>query len=140
MLPRTSARTLETTLVSYSRQRLPRPARLYSTPSKRANAPASAFAQVQLPHPEYPSYMAKGREIPKDESLHFVNDMQGFLRRRTPYTILPTPLPDDKTSALNNFYFTDSPTQDQLAVMDACLHNSYDVPRAKSVFERLRAT
>ncbi|EIW76844.1 DNA/RNA polymerase [Coniophora puteana RWD-64-598 SS2] len=32
----------------------------------------------------------------------------------------------------------DSPTQDQLSVMDACLHNLYDVPRAKQVFEDLR--
>lgn len=66
--------------------------------------------------------------------------MNGFLRRRTPYTILPTPLPDDRASALNSFYFTDSPTQDQLAVIDACLHNLYDVPRAKQIFEQLRAS
>ncbi|EGN94692.1 hypothetical protein SERLA73DRAFT_61648 [Serpula lacrymans var. lacrymans S7.3] len=66
--------------------------------------------------------------------------MQGFLKRRTPYTMLPMPLPDDKSSALNDFYFTDSPTRDQLAVMDACLHNLYDVPRARQVFERLRET
>ncbi|KAH7908848.1 hypothetical protein BJ138DRAFT_968798, partial [Hygrophoropsis aurantiaca] len=138
MIPRTSARKLETTLVSYSRQRLPRPARLYSTPSKKVNAPAAAFAQVQLPHPEYPSYMHKQKDVSKGDSLPFATDMEGFLRRRTPYTILPTPLPDDKSSALNTFYFTDSPTQDQLAVMDACLHNLYDVPRARSIFERLR--
>lgn len=66
--------------------------------------------------------------------------MQGFLKRRTPYTILPTPLPDDRASSLNSFYFTDSPTQDQLAVMDACLHNLYDVPRAKQVFQQLRTS
>jgi DNA-directed RNA polymerase len=66
--------------------------------------------------------------------------MNGFLKRRTPYTILPTPLPDDRASALNNFYFTDSPTQDQLAVMDACLHNLYDVPRAKQIFDQLRTS
>ncbi|KAF9239424.1 hypothetical protein BU15DRAFT_61937 [Melanogaster broomeanus] len=53
--------------------------------------------------------------------------------------MLPTPLPSDTaTTALNNLYFPDSPTQDQLAVMDACLHNLYDVPRAKQIFERLR--
>lgn len=66
------------------------------------------------------------------------DDMQGFLRRRTPYTILPTPLPDDTSSELNDFYFTDSPTQDQVAVIDACLHNLYDVPRARAIFNRLR--
>ncbi|KAL4063046.1 hypothetical protein V8B97DRAFT_2026531 [Scleroderma yunnanense] len=66
--------------------------------------------------------------------------MNSFLQRPPPYTILPPPLPDDKTSALNTFLFTDSPTYDQLAVMNACLQNSYDVPRAKEVFDRLRKT
>ncbi|PCH42894.1 hypothetical protein WOLCODRAFT_33416, partial [Wolfiporia cocos MD-104 SS10] len=66
------------------------------------------------------------------------NEMEGFLRRRTSYTILPTPLPSDQSGTLNDFYFTDSPTQDLLSVMDACLHNLYDVPRAKGIFERLR--
>lgn len=66
--------------------------------------------------------------------------MQAFLRRRPQYTMLPTPLPDDASSALNDFYFIDSPTQDLLAVIDACLHNCYDVHRAKSIFERLRNT
>lgn len=126
------------TLVSYSRQRLPRPARLYSTPSKKASAPAAAFAQVPLPHPDYPPLLAQ-RELTVEESSHLFA-MQGFLKRRTPYTILPTPLPDDRASSLNSFYFTDSPTQDQLAVMDACLHNLYDVPRAKQVFHQLRAS
>ncbi|OCH85018.1 DNA/RNA polymerase [Obba rivulosa] len=66
--------------------------------------------------------------------------MQGFLRRRTPYTILPTPLPAETgSSALNDLYFTDSPTQDAVSVMDACLHNLYDVPRAKHIFEQLRS-
>ncbi|KAG0702803.1 hypothetical protein DFH29DRAFT_763387, partial [Suillus ampliporus] len=121
-----------TRLVSYSRQRLPRPARLYSNPSKRVNAPATAFAQVPLPNAEYPPFL-----VQREDSNHLLA-MHGFLKRRTPYTILPTPLPDDRASALNSFYFTDSPTQDQLAVMDACLHNLYDVPRAKQVFEQLR--
>ncbi|KAH7882209.1 hypothetical protein F5I97DRAFT_1777213, partial [Phlebopus sp. FC_14] len=140
MIPRTSAHRLETTLVSYSRQRLPRPARLYSTPSKKANAPASAFAQVQVPHSDYPPYIPTSREpLIEGGNASFVNDMQGFLKRRVPYTILPTPLPGNQVpTALNTFYFMDSPTQDQLAVMDACLHNLYDVPRAKQVFERLR--
>ncbi|KAG1900468.1 DNA-directed RNA polymerase N-terminal-domain-containing protein [Suillus fuscotomentosus] len=100
-----------------------------------ANAPATAFAQVPLPHPDYTSLLAQ-KEIPAN---HLVA-MNGFLKRRTLYTILPTPLPDDRASALNSFYFTDFPTQDQLAVMDACLHNLYDVPRAKQIFEQLRTT
>lgn len=131
-----SAKKLEMILVSYSRQRLPRPARLYSTPSKTVNASSAAFVQVPLPHPDYPPLLAQ-RELPVDESAHLFA-MQGFLKRRTSYTILPTPLPDDRASSLNSFYFTDSPTQDQFAVMDACLHNLYDVPRAKQVFQQLR--
>lgn len=137
MIPRNSTRRLETTLVSYSRQRLPRPARLYSTPSKKANAPA-AFAQLQLPTPDTFRFTTQKDPL-TDEGLSFVNDMRGFLHRRVPYTILPTPLPDQSNStALNTYFFPDSPTQDQLAVMDACLYNLYDVPRAKQIFERLR--
>jgi DNA-directed RNA polymerase len=64
--------------------------------------------------------------------------MHKFLKRDTSYTILPTPLPIDHSSHLNDLYFTDSPTQDLLAVIHACLHNVYDVPRAKQIFERLR--
>ncbi|KAI6003177.1 hypothetical protein F5J12DRAFT_680526, partial [Pisolithus orientalis] len=142
MIPRTSARRLETTLLSYSRQRLPRPHRLYSTPSKKSSAPASAFAQVQVPRPNFPSYLYRDPMVGdiggSGSGSSAVNDMQGFLNRGTRYTILPSPLPDDRASPLNNFLFTDSPTQDQLAVMHACLHNLYDVPRAKQVFERLR--
>ncbi|KAJ6615404.1 DNA/RNA polymerase [Mycena sp. CBHHK59/15] len=65
-------------------------------------------------------------------------DLQVFLQRRTPYTILPTPLPQDCTSEANDYWFSDSTTQDLMAVMDACLHNLYDVPRAKGIFDRLR--
>ena len=52
--------------------------------------------------------------------------------------MLPTPLPDDASSELNDFYFTDTPTQDSIAVIDACLHNLSDVPRAREVFQLLR--
>lgn len=68
------------------------------------------------------------------------SEMQGFLRGRTAYTILPTPLPDDQTSEFSSFVFTDTPTQDSVSVIDACLHNLYDVPRAKGIFDRLRAS
>lgn len=129
---RSAARRLETTLVSCSRQALPRPARLYSTPSKRANGPALA---TPAPSEEYPPFMPAAGSSQERTAAQV--EMEGFLRRRTPYTILPTPLPDDQSSALNDFYFTDSPTQDQLSVMDACLHGLYDVPRAKHIFERL---
>lgn len=120
--------------MSYSRQRLPRPARLYSTPSRKANA----FAQLRVPHPDTVRFTTQKDPLTQ-EGIPFVNDMRGFLHRRVPYTILPTPLPDQSNpTALNTYFFPDSPTQDQLAVMDACLHNLYDVPRAKQIFERLR--
>ncbi|KAH0833941.1 DNA/RNA polymerase [Lanmaoa asiatica] len=138
MIPRNTASRLETTLVSYTRQRLPRPARLYSTPSKKTNAPATAFAQLQVPHPDTFGFTTQKDPLTQ-EGISFVNDMRGFLHRRIPYTILPTPLPDrSNPTALSTYFFPDSPTQDQLAVMDACLHNLYDVPRAKQIFERLR--
>ena len=127
MLPRT-VRRLETTLLS-SRQSLPRPARLYSTPTKRANAPALATASL----PYYPSELPlEPRRVPLGDEL------SSFLKRNTPYTILPTPLPNDSSSELNDYWYSDSVTRDLVAVMDACLHNLYDVPRAKTIFESLR--
>jgi len=132
-LRRTTTKSLETTLLSYSRQALPRPARLYSTPSTaRCNA---HLAQSLSAQPELPPYMSrpKGRN-----GVTVPEDMHDFLKRNTPYTVLPTPLPTDQNSHLNDIYFTDSPTQDLLAVIDACLHNLYDVPRAKQIFQGLR--
>ena len=134
MFPLT-ARRLETTWLPYSRQSLPRPARLYSTPSRRNNAPASALATQ--PHAGYPEFMPTV-EKRRPELFPQTSDMKSFLGRRIPYTILPTPLPDDRSSPLNEMYFIRSPTQDLLSVMGACLHNLYDVPRAKQIFERLR--
>jgi DNA-directed RNA polymerase len=136
MIPR-AARRLETTLLS-SRQSLPRPFRLYSTPTKRVNAPGLATVQVQ--RQDYPNFLkSTAPEAPLDSRVDSLgNELEGFLKRRMPYTILPTPLPTDRSSDINDFWYTDSPTQDLLAVMDACLHNMYDVPRAKSIFDRMR--
>ncbi|KAJ7657857.1 hypothetical protein DFH06DRAFT_990838, partial [Mycena polygramma] len=66
-------------------------------------------------------------------------DLQNFLQRPATYTILPPPLPQEYTSELNDLWFSDSTTQELVAVMDACLHNLYDVPRAKGIFDRLRS-
>jgi DNA-directed RNA polymerase len=130
----------ESTLLSYSRQRLPRPARLYSSPTKRASA--QAFDTLTSPIPDsYPAFLpahpkladATGN-VPDNTNT---SDMHTFLRSRTPYTILPPPLPKD--SDLNDLLYTDSPTQDLIAAMDACLHNCYDVSRAKEIFDNLRA-
>ncbi|KAJ7682848.1 hypothetical protein B0H17DRAFT_1181809 [Mycena rosella] len=66
------------------------------------------------------------------------DSLQAFLRRDSLYTILPTPLPQDYSSQINDYWFTDSTTQELLSVIDACLHDLYDVPRAKGIFDRLR--
>ncbi|KZT25042.1 DNA/RNA polymerase [Neolentinus lepideus HHB14362 ss-1] len=133
MIPRT-VRRLETTLLPYSRQCLPRPARLYSSPSKRANAPALATAHAI--DESYPAFMPTRQEdIQPGPSV----GMRGLTKSPPKYTILPTPLPEDaESSPINDFYFTDSPTQDSLAIIDACLRDSYDVPRAQRVFNELR--
>ncbi|KAJ6542762.1 hypothetical protein B0H19DRAFT_957621, partial [Mycena capillaripes] len=67
------------------------------------------------------------------------DELQDFLQRPPSYTILPPPLPQNYTSELNDLWFTDSTTQELMAVMDACLYNLYDVPRAKGIFDRLRS-
>ncbi|KAF8064220.1 DNA/RNA polymerase [Lyophyllum atratum] len=136
MLPRAVQR-LETTLLS-SRQSLPRPARLYSTPSKKANAPA--FATAQVSQPDYPTFLSHPQaEIPLEpRKLSLGKELANYLQRSAPYTILPTPLPSDRSSPVNDLFYPDSNTQDLLSVMDACLHNLYDVSRAKGIFERLR--
>ena len=139
---RAARKNTETALLSYSRQRLPRPARLYSTPTKRASSPVVDTIVSSLPDtypaflPAHPKLVDSSGGVQGDSSA---SNMRTFLSTRTPYTILPTPLPLDKHSELNDFYYTDSPTRDLIAVMDACLHNCYDVPRAKEIFDDLRA-
>lgn len=70
-------------------------------------------------------------------------DLESFVSRKVPYTTIPDPLPQDRTSQsspLHDLYFYDSATQDQVSVMEACLHNLHDVYRAKQVFEQVRGT
>lgn len=62
------------------------------------------------------------------------------LDREVPFTLLPTPLPEDRSSPLNEMHYTSSRTQGALAVIAACLHQSYDVRRAKMVFDDLRTS
>ncbi|KIK64989.1 hypothetical protein GYMLUDRAFT_107322, partial [Collybiopsis luxurians FD-317 M1] len=131
-----AAKRLETTLLS-SRQSLPRPARLYSTPSKKANAPA--LAAQPAPQSSYPSYLPRNAGTAENSLSHgFSSDMENFLKSAPRYTILPTPVPEKSPSTKNSSWLTDSATQDSLAVMDACLYQLYDVPRAKGIFDRLR--
>lgn len=136
MLPlsrRTTSRLLAP--LSCARQRLPRPARLYTTPTRRTDAPALATAHV-APKEPFPAYMPPASQ--QHESVADEGGVNSFLSQHAPYTLLPTPLPADRSSRLNDFYFTDSSTQDALSIIDACLHNTYDVPRAKAVFNHLR--
>jgi len=125
MIPRVT-RKLETTLLS-SRQSLPRPARLYSTPSKRRNAPATATAQSTIP-PDFPAF------LPAEEF-----DIVTFLNRKVPLTMLPNPRPVSDSSKTPDRFFTHSKTLDMMAIIDACLHNLYDVRRATELFNRLRS-
>ncbi|KAH8982235.1 DNA/RNA polymerase [Lactarius akahatsu] len=136
---RVARKQMETTLLSCSRQRLPRPARLYSTPTKRSSAPVM---ETLIPDsypaflPALPNHADPSSNVQDDTTT---NDMHSFLRTRTPYMVLPPPLPCGKHSELNDLYYTDSPTRDLIAVMDACLHNCHDVHRAKEIFDNLRA-
>lgn len=118
----------------WTRRSLPRPFRLYSSPSKPTHAPV--FATQSAPSPEYPAYL--GNNAPSPDIHLRMRDMEQFLNKNASYTFLPTPLPEDRRSTTNDLYFTDSPTQDLLAVMAACLHNLHNVPRAKQILERLR--
>ena len=128
-----SRRNVSQRAISYTRQTLPRPARLYSTPTKSLNAPEL----ISQPGPslDYASFMPTSAP-PSTSSIH--QDMHGFLRRRAAYTILPTPTAHDALPGKGDFIFPDSPTQDQVAIMDACLRGLLDVPRAKRTFELLR--
>lgn len=125
---------LETTLL-LSRLGLTRPhRRYYSTPSKpRAAAAATATVPREGLAPPPP---------PMATPYGFgATELESFLKRGIPSTFLPTPKPEGSAaSSQNNVWFMDTSTQDQLAIMDACLHNLYDVPRAKNIFERMRSS
>ena len=142
------AKRLEATL-SVSRQRLSCPARLYSSPSRRNEAPATATAQT-LP-PDFPAFdpnfvtptssttpptSPSSYEVAGTPLSHLISE---YLERKPQLTILPTPLPPGSGSVDGyNQWFKDSKSQDMAGIIDACLHNLYDVPRAQNVFERLR--
>ncbi|KAI0270564.1 DNA/RNA polymerase [Gloeopeniophorella convolvens] len=134
---RTARRKTETTLLSYSRQGLPRPARLYSSPTKRASAPTLDAVPSTLSD-SFPAFLPSLSKFDSDGTGDS-SDMVTFLRSPTPYTVLPPPLPLDKRVDGGDTLYTDTPTRDYIAVMDACLHNGYDVPRAKEIFDDLRA-
>lgn len=129
MIPRTARKKFGTTLLA-SRQALPRPARLYSTPTKKTSAPATA-TDTHAPTPDFPFFP---KSSPHNSFLE--QDLTSFLHRSPPITIIPTPTPG--TSDSPNPWYTDSQSLDMSGIIDACLHNLYDVPRAQDVFSRLR--
>lgn len=143
MIPRV-ARRLDATC-SVSRQRLPRPSRLYSFSSRRNEAPATATAQT--PPPEFSNFITPSSsttpaispspyEITSSPLSRLILD---YLERKPQLTILPTPCPPGTSSEEgHNQWFKDSKSQDMAGIIDACLHNLYDVPRAQDVFQRLR--
>lgn len=125
MIPR-AARRLETTLLS-SRQALPRPARLYSTPSKARNSPATATASVQPPQMDLP-FLGPSN----------ISDVSSFLSRSTPITLIPIPEPSASLAETVDPWFVDSQSHEMVGIIDACLHNFHDVRRAQAMFARLR--
>lgn len=144
MIPRVTRR-LEATL-PVSRQPLPRPARLYSSSSRRNEAPAAATAQK--PPPDFPHFdFASSSSTTTQSTLTSPYDLPtplssvilGYLERKSPITILPTPLPHGSAQVEGyDQWFKDSKAQDMSGIIDACLYNLVDVPRAQNVFDRLR--
>ena len=54
-------------------------------------------------------------------------------------TVLPTPLPvGEQSAAEHQHYFPDSNCMALVAIVDACLTNFHDIPRAQSLFAELR--
>ena len=144
MIPRAARTTL-----SVSRQRLPRPARLYSSPSRKNEAPATAT--VQIPPPDFPAFdtnvvtSSSSTKLSTSPSSYEVAGtplsqlISEYLDRKPQLTILPTPLPPGSASVEGyDRWFKDSKCQDMAGIIDACLHNLYDIPRAQDVFQRLR--
>ncbi|KIJ34926.1 hypothetical protein M422DRAFT_181523 [Sphaerobolus stellatus SS14] len=64
--------------------------------------------------------------------------MGSFIRRRgnESITIIPVPLPEQAPkNSLNDYFYPDSKSQDLFAIMDTCLNECYDVPRAREIFQ-----
>lgn len=75
------------------------------------------------------------RTSPAPPLLNNLKDLRGpeFL------TVLPTPLPvSEQGAAEHQHHFPDSSVMAHVAIIDACLTDFYDVPRAESIFAELR--
>ncbi|KAF7313242.1 DNA-directed RNA polymerase [Mycena kentingensis (nom. inval.)] len=98
---------------------------------RRAAAHGRARHPLPIP-PQRPYAAAAALVVRRDE-------LGSFLRQPTSIDILPPPLPQHHRSTRPPDWFSDPTTQEMMSIMDACLHNLYDVPRAKSIFDRLRS-
>ncbi|KAF8902625.1 hypothetical protein CPB84DRAFT_1775848 [Gymnopilus junonius] len=125
MIPRRT-----TTALLCARQALPRPARLYSTPSKRLSSPATAAAPAAVD--SLPLFLAQNADHTTTHSAaERMPQIHQFLGREIPLTLLPTPEPYKEATNLTESWFADSQSLDMAGIIDACLHNLYDVPRAR---------
>lgn len=109
--------------------------RRYSFATKKVEAAATATQTTPIHNPLLPFVVAPVHESVPLKAKH----LNAFLRQRTPLTIIPTPLPCDvPPNHVNNLFFPDTHSQDLLAIIDTCLNECYDVPRARDVFESMR--
>ena len=90
-----------------------------------ASATRPSAAQAQLRAREDP----QGSQTTDFASQSFAS----FFTGPQDYLVVPVPLPHDRSSASNDMYFADSYTLDQIAIIDACLHNGYNVAREHSI-------
>jgi DNA-directed RNA polymerase len=137
---RSVSRADTTALLSHKRKSSVVPAvfiagsrRGYSVPSKRLSS-ATATATTTRQYDERALISQFISSPHKQNSPH----VQTLLTHRLPFTFIPTPLPQGFHSPLNDLYFPSTQVQDSLAVIDACLYNCHDVPRAKVIFDDLR--
>ncbi|KAF9522502.1 hypothetical protein CPB83DRAFT_911296 [Crepidotus variabilis] len=161
MIPRTGRRLQSSTCQFLN----PTKRRCYSTPSKKANAAASVSASASLSHDlgmGFPPFgLAQGEVAARGGAQAspspFEEHLTTILARPTPLTFIPPPVQGKVTSSLGTSkaidpgmksyeaaaiasatWYTDSKTIDMSGIIDACLHNLYDVQRANDVFKRLR--
>ena len=74
--------------------------------------------------------------FPSSANPSFEQDLSNFLHRSPLLTIVPQLSPD--TQKTSNAWYPDAKAVDMTGIIDACLHNLYDVSRAHDVFARLR--
>ena len=106
--------------------------RTYSTPTKRVNASAEATMTAPMTSPLPPPFVYK---TPREKDVFPLST--STLTAPRPLTILPGPLPDDPFAQRNQAIYPSPPITRSLAIIDACVYNLHDVPRAKRLFEEL---